>query len=77
MYKYEGLVVDGDGQYFAMFKYHNKTWKRRNHIIYDLPGLMYLIQTDSGGHIDQDSLLIARTLLLKKMQQQNQKERAI
>ena len=77
MYKFESLVVDGDGQYFAMFKYDNKIWKRRNHIIYDLAGLMHLIQTDSGGHIDHDSLLVARTLLLKKMQQQNQKERAI
>ena len=72
MYKYEGLVVDGDGEYFAMFKYH----KRNNRIIYDKQGLLYLMNNDDN-HIQKVCLHKAFIELEEQIYRMNQKERAI
>ena len=74
MYKYETLAMDGDGNYFAIFKHENNQFDR---LIYDLAGLLYIIQRKEADHIDHTSLNVARVNLNNRYMRRNQKERAI
>ena len=74
MYKYETLAMDGDGNYFAIFKNENNQFDR---LIYDYQGLTSLIETESFGDISHNCLSIARARLYNQINRRNQKERAI
>ena len=66
--------MDGDGNYFAIFKHEKKQFDR---LIYDLAGLLYIIQRKEADHIDIGSLHVARVNLYNRKMRMNQKERAI
>ena len=66
--------MDGDGEYFAIFKHEKKQFDR---LIYDLPGLLYIIQRKEADHIDHASLNVARVNLHNRYMRRKQKERAI
>ena len=74
MYKYETLAMDGDGNYYAIFKHTNKQFDR---LIYDLPGLLYIIERKEAEHIDIGSLHVARVNLHNRYMRRKKKERAI
>ena len=66
--------MDGDGDYFAIFKHEKKNFDR---LIYDYKGLMYLQETDSYDHIEEASFNVAITNLVNINHRRYQKERAI
>ena len=74
MYKFETLAMDGDGNYFAIFKH---TDKRVDRLIYDYQGLMHLQETDDYHHIDETSFNVAITNLVNINYRRYQKERTI